>query len=64
MDEFRFAHVVQKNMRERTETITDYLLSGKLNSMEDYARLIGEIKYIANLKEDIDIANKEGEDDV
>jgi|1_EtaG_2_1085319.scaffolds.fasta_scaffold01036_5 hypothetical protein len=62
-DDSKLAHIVGKTMDERTEDIQTYLMSGQLKSMDEYAALMGEVKFIAHLEDEIREANKENEED-
>ena len=63
MDDFRLAHIVSKSMHERTNNISEYLVSGQLKSMDEYKNLMGVLGYIEDLKEDIERDNKERKED-
>lgn len=64
MDDLRFAYTVRKTINERTEDIQAFLMSGQLQTMDEYASLMGELKFIADLEEGIrDEQNKIGDDD-
>jgi|2_EtaG_2_1085320.scaffolds.fasta_scaffold23808_2 hypothetical protein len=64
MDDLQFAYTVRTTINERTEDITAHLMGGQLKSMDEYAGLMGELKFIADLEESIqDKQKKIGEEE-
>ena len=58
MDALHFAEYLLKNIRERDSRLKDKLADGSITSWEEYRYIVGEIRGMAYIEQEIQAAMK------
>ena len=62
MDSVTLTQKILKNIREQKQILSDRLSDGAISSMEDYRFLVGQIRGLAHVEEEIKATMKGIED--
>ena len=63
MDSVALAQKLLKNIREQKESMSNYLTDGGVSTMEDYRFVVGQMRGLTHVEEEIKATMKGIEDD-